>query len=282
MLGILLISIGTFFKEISDSIGKFKVNNHEESKFTMAFLSLFWGAIFFALISVFKNDGFIFKLASLPTFSIRAFLELIQTYISVLAIAKADRSTYSFIRTTTIPLLLIVDLFLGYKITYLPIVGMLIIIITLVILFLNKGIKKRGLGFVIFSAVNAVITISLFKYNITHFNSIAAEQLLITLILLIFFIFFSLFKAHENPFMFLKQPVFFLQSFSVGIAGVIESFSYNYGAASIITAAKRSSAIFWSLISGKVYFKENKFILKFIIFILLLSGLVLLSLNSIL
>lgn len=272
-----MISIGTFFEEISDSIGKFKVNNHDESSFTMAFLSLFWGAIFFTLVSIFKNDAFIFKFASLPTFSIRVVLEVIQTYISVLAIVGADRSTYSFVRSITIPLLLIVDLLLGYKVGFLPIVGIFIIMAALVTLFLNKGIKKNGIGFVIFSAVNAVITISLFKYDITHFNSIAAEQLIITLILLTVFIVLSLFKAQENPFLFLKQPIFFLQSFSVGIGGVIESFGYNYGAASIMTAVKRSSAILWSLLSGKVFFKENKLILKFVIFILLLSGLVLLS-----
>jgi len=277
MIGIILISIGTFFREISDSIGKFKVNNHEESNFTMAFLSLFWGAIFFTLVSIFKNDGFVFKFASLPTFSIRAVLEIIQTYITVLAIVGADRSTYSFVRTITIPLLLVVDLLLGYKVGLLPVVGVFIILVALMMLFLNEGVKKNGIGFVIFSAINAVATISLFKYDITHFNSIAAEQLLITLILLTFFMVLSLFKARENPFVFLKQPVFFLQSFSVGIGEVIGSFGYNYGAASIMTAAKRSTAILWSLLSGKIYFNESELILKFAIFISLLSGLVLLS-----
>lgn len=280
MIGIILISIGTFFGEISDSIGKLKVTNHEESKFTMAFLSLFWGAIIFILIGVFKSDELIFKLASLPTFSLRAVLEIIQTYISVSAIVRADRSTFNFVRTITIPLLLIVDLSLGYKISFLPITGVFVIITALLILFLNKGVKKNGIGLVVFSAINAVVTISLFKYDITHFNSVVAEQLLITLILLISFTFFSLFKARENPFLFLKQPVFFLQSFSVGISSVIESFAFNYGTASVMTAAKRSSAIFWSLLSGKVYFEEARVILKFAIFILLLIGLVLLSLNG--
>ncbi len=277
MIGTILISIGTFFEEISDSIGKNKVNNHEESSFTMAFLSLFWGAIFLTFISILKNDWFVFKLASLPTFSIRAVLEIIQVYVSVLAIVGTDRSTYGFVRVITIPLLLLVDLFLGYKIGFLPIAGIFIIMITLLILSLNNGIKKNGIGFVVFTAVNAVATISLFKYDISHFNSVAAEQLFLNLILLAFFTFFALFKAKENPFMFLKKPVFFLQSFSIGIGGVIVSFGYNYGAASIMTAAKRSSAIFWSLLSGKFYFKESKVILKFLIFVLLLIGLVLLS-----
>jgi len=278
MIGIILITIGSFFREISDSIGKTEVKHHKESLFTMAFLNLIWAAIFFIIICVIKNDAFIFNLASWPTFTIRAFLEIVQTYISVLAIVKANRSTYGFVRTITIPLLLLVDFTLGYKIGFFPIIGMLIIMFTILILFLNDGFSKKGVGFVVFSAVNAVATISLFKYDITYYNSVVAEQLFMTVILLIFFIFFALIKGHENPFIFLKQPIFFLQSFSFGIGGVIQSFAYNYGAASIINAAERSLSIFWSLVSGKVYFAEKNMILKFIIFILLLAGLILFAL----
>lgn len=277
MIGVILVSIGTFFAEISDSIGKNKVIHHKESPFIMAFLTLFWGTILFTLISIFKNNGFIFKSASLPTFSIKVILEIIQVYVSVLAIIKADRSTFSFVRTITIPLLLLVDIVLGYKIGFLSVIGVLVIMTSLLLLFLNKGIKKKGIGLVIFSAVNAVITISLFKYNITHFNSIAAEQLMSHLILLIFFSFLAMVKTKKNPFVFLKKPIFSLQSAAMGLGGVIVSFGYNYGAASIMTAASRSSSIFWALLSGKVYFKEKNIVLKLTIFLLLVIGLVLLS-----
>ncbi|NTW26967.1 MAG: hypothetical protein HGA36_01445 [Candidatus Moranbacteria bacterium] len=279
MFGIILISIGTFFEEISESISKIKINNGEASVLTMAFLSLFWGAIFYVLIGISKNDEFIFKIASLPTFTIRAFFEIIQAYVSVLAVVSADRTTYSFVRTITIPLLVIVDLILGYKMNILPITGIFIILISILVLFMNKKIGKKGIGLALFSAVNAVVTISLFKYDITHYNSVAAEQLFISLILLIFFAIFSIVRAKENPFIFLTKPVFFYQSFSVGIGGVIESFGYNYGAASIMTAAKRSSALFWSVLSGKVYFKEDNIKLKIIVMNLLVLGLVLLALN---
>lgn len=277
MLGPILISIGTFFEEISSSIGKDKVKHHLESPYTMAFLSLFWAAVIFTLISVFKADGFIFKLASLPTFLTRAILEVVQMYVSVMAVIKADRSTFSFVRTLTIPLLLIVDLILGYQIGLLPTLGIGLIIVTLGVLFFNHGIKKAGIGFVLFSAVNAVITISLYKYDITHFNSVAAEQLIIHLILLTSFLLLAIFKAKENPLIFLEKPIFLLQSAAIGIGGALESFAYNYGAASVMTAAKRAFAIFWSLLAGKVYFKEKHFILKFVIFILLLGGLILLA-----
>src|SRR3990167_1328716 len=101
MFGVILVSIGALFGEIYDSIGKNKVESREQSLYTMAFLSLFWGTFFFAAASIVKNDLFIFRLDSLPTFSIRAILEIIQSYFSVFAIVQADRTTFSFLRIIT-------------------------------------------------------------------------------------------------------------------------------------------------------------------------------------
>lgn len=279
MLGIILVSIGTLFEEISDSIGKNKMASREESPYTMAFLSLFWGTIFFGIISVVKNNLFTFQLASLPTFSIRAIFEVIQLYVSVIAIAQADRTTFCFLRTLTIPLLLIADLFLGYRVGLFGIVGISVITLTILLLFSRHEVKKMGSGFIIFSAINAVFTISLYKYNITHFNSVVVEQLLMYVILLIAFFFIALVGAKENPFIFLTRPVFLLQSFSVGLGGMIESFAFNYGAASLIIAAKRSASIFWTLLSGKHCFNEKNIVFKIIITVLLIIGLIFLAFN---
>jgi len=144
MLGIILVSIGTLFEEISDSIGKSKLTSREESPYTMAFLSLFWGTIFFGVISVAKNDLFLFRLESLPTFLVRTVFEIIQLYVSVLAIARADRTTFCFLRTLTIPLLLLVDLFIGYKLNLFGIVGVSIITLTTLLLFSRHEVKKGG------------------------------------------------------------------------------------------------------------------------------------------
>ncbi|EKE10912.1 MAG: hypothetical protein ACD_15C00177G0002 [uncultured bacterium] len=277
MVGMLLIFVGSFFVEIFDSIGKNKVNNHEESRSTMAFLSVFWGAIFLFLIAIFKEGSFVFQVASLPILLVRVVLDIIQTYVTVTAISRADRTTFGFIRIITIPLLLLVDVYLGYEITPLAMGGVFIIIMGLMALSLNKGIGKDGVGWVTFSAVNGVITISLFKYNITHFNSVVADQLLVYMMTLIFFTLFSVFREKENPFAFLKKPQFLLQSVSVGIGGIIESFAYNYGAASVITAAKRVGSIFWSVVSGGLYFHEQKIMVKILIFFILATGIVFLT-----
>lgn len=278
MIGVILSSIATFFDEISSSIGKNKVNNHEESAYTMGFLCLIWGAIFFFVIGLLKGGEFYFSLASLPTFSIRAFLEIIQMHISVLAVVKADRTTFNFIRVGTLPLLFIVDLLMGYAMDPKQMLGIGIIILAFIIILLSHEFGKKGFGLVLFTAINAVATISLYKYDITNFNSVEAEQGIIYAILIIYFFIVAHYVAKENPLRFLKKPIFFTQSITQGIGGVIESFAYSFGPASIILAAKRSSAILWSTLSGNFYFKEKHILFKLFLFVFLTAGIILLVL----
>lgn len=96
----------------------------------------------------------------------------------------ADRSTYGFLRVLTIPLLLLVDLALGYSLSQGQIVGVSILTLSVLLLLLNHGLRTKGIGFVLLSAVNAVVTLSLFKYDITHFNSVEVEQGITQLVLL--------------------------------------------------------------------------------------------------
>lgn len=277
MFGIILTSFATFFDEIANVIGKKEVSLRKESIYTMSFLNMFWGALFFFVIALFIRKTFIFSLASLPTFGVRAFLEILQAHVSVLALTIADRSTFSFIRTATIPLLLATDIFLGYSITTGNSIGIIAIALGFLILFINHGVQKQGAGLSLFTAINAVATISLYKYDITHFNSVEAEQGLITLILMFYFFFMASFAAKENPFAFFKKQIFFGQSLSSGIAGIMMSFAYSFAPASIITAVSRSFEIFWAIISGKRYFHEKSTAIKLISMFFVAIGLFLLA-----
>lgn len=276
MLGVILTSIGTLFEEISAAIGKTKVNNHEESLYTMGFLQLIWALIFFVIIGAVRQNEFVFSLASLPTFSIRAFFEIIQLHMTLLGIIVADRATFGFIRVGSIPLLLAADLLLGYSIGDYQIAGIGVIIVGFLVLLFTHCVNGKGLGIVIFTTVNAVITISLYKYDITRYNSVEAEQGVMYLILICYFLFFALFVAKENPFKFLKKPIFFFQSLSVGVGSVLESFAFIFAPASVIIAAKRSSAVLWSVLSGNMYFKEKHIILKLFLFLVFAAGIFLL------
>ena len=275
MLGILFTAVAGIFKEISDSLGKREVSDHKQSIYTMGFLSIFWGAFFFIVVAIFRNS-FIFSLASLPTFGLRAVLEILQLYAMMKGIVNAERGTYGLIRTGTIPLLLVADLILGYSISSYQIAGIFIIFISLLIFFLNHGVSKQGLGWTIFSTVNAAVTISLFKYNITHFNSIEAEQLFILLIIMIYLLVSAKFWGYENPILALKKPVFFLQASSSGFGDLLGSFAFTFASASVITTSQRSFAVLWALFSGNLYFHEKELGRKIFSLALIILGLILL------
>lgn len=275
MFAIILIAISSLFGEISTSLGKAAVKKRKESIYTMGFLSLFWGVVWFLGLIIFKHK-FVFSLASLPTFSIRAVLEIVQAHIGVLAVTRADRSTYSFIRISTMVMLLIVDIILGYSISVYQMLGIFFISLTLLTVFKSPGINKNGLGFVIYTAIGAVATISLFKYDISRFNSIETEQFLIMMILLVYFFVMAIKTKMENPVKLFSKPLFSGRSFSQGLGAVLGSFAYGFAPASIIMAGGRSTAVLFALIFGKIYFKEQNVLLKFSIFIIITTGIFLL------
>ncbi|OGZ02616.1 MAG: hypothetical protein A2430_00350 [Candidatus Liptonbacteria bacterium RIFOXYC1_FULL_36_8] len=275
MVGLFLILIASTFSEIGVSIGKIEVKKKKDSIYSMGFLSLFIGTVFFFLIALIKNS-FVFSLASLPTFIPRVILEILLTFFTVSAIVKADRSTYSFIKVGTLPLLVIADLVLGYELQAYQIIGVGIIIFALAVLFLNHGINKKGIFYSALSAILAVATLSLFKYDITKYNSVEAEQGIISVILLIYLFFMARLITKENPLKLLKKKEFFAQSFFEGMGSVLVSFAFIFAPASIITTALRSFSVLAAMISGSIYFHERHFLIKLACFVFIAIGLVLL------
>ena len=53
----------------------------------MGFLSTFFSAVGFLAIGLFQNN-FVFQAASLPTFSLRLFVEIVQAHVVVLAVSR--------------------------------------------------------------------------------------------------------------------------------------------------------------------------------------------------
>jgi hypothetical protein len=277
MFGILLLSAGAFFSEIGVSLGKEEVARRKENIYTYGFLSLFLSTLVFFIIALLRGK-FLFSLDSLPTLSLRIGLEILQTYVSIRAITTADRSTFGFLRVLTIPLLLLVDLSLGYALSVSQIIGAGVLTTSLLLLFLNHGLRSRGIGLVLFSAVNAVITISLFKYDITHFNSVEVEQGIVQVILLVFFALMAWRVNQQNPLRLLTRPLFFFQSLSQAVAGVLVSFGYVFVPASVAASVERSASVFFSMLSGNRYFHEKKFAQKLLAFLFLALGFAFLAL----
>ncbi|MFH1430184.1 MAG: hypothetical protein ABIG71_01510 [Candidatus Uhrbacteria bacterium] len=277
MLGILLTISSTLFGETSNVIGKAKVLKHQESVYTMGFLNVCWVTLAFFCIAIVVPGSFVFSAVALPTYGLRMILEVVQAHVTVRAITVSSRSAFGFLRIITIPLLLITDIVIGYDLHTFQLIGMGVIIVALAFLLLNHGVERKGAGLVLFSAVNAVATISLYKYHISHFNSVIGEQLPILIVLALYFFITARVCAKENPLQYLRQPVYLLQSAGNGIAAGLGSFAMLFAPASVILTAKRSSSILWSILSGNIYFHERHFIVKLIGFVILACGLILLA-----
>lgn len=272
MIPVIVTAIGGFFEELGTSIAKQNILAKAASIYTIGFLNTLSGAIILFSTTVFFNQDFIFSYDSLPTFSLRVILEIFQAYVTMVALSLADRSTHGFLRVLTLPLLLLVDAVLGYALTVYQVIGVSIIVFAFIFLFINHGIKKKGSLFVLFSALNAVITISLYKYDITHYNSVVAEQIMIFIILSVYFLCMAVFISKENPLMALKNRKLLLQPVLHGLGGTILSFAYALAPASVITSAKRSVEVMWSVLSGHVIFREKHFAVKAIAFALIAAG----------
>jgi drug/metabolite transporter (DMT)-like permease len=272
LFGLILISCGAFFMELSTSVGKYEIKKRKESMYAMGFLSLISSWAFFGVtMAVHREIGF--SLASLPSFLLRAALEIFQMYVSLKAIAMASRSTYAFIHVGTIPILLAIDLFLiNAPIGGWQIIGMTAIVLALFVLTMNHGIDKKGLIFVILSTVNGAATLTLFKYNITNFNTVEGEQFFIISIILCYLAISAWKCCGEKPWRLLRKPVFIAQSASYGAGVVLDSFAYLFAPASVITVIKRALSVLWSVLAGHFVFKEKSFIIKLVCFFLTALG----------
>ncbi len=272
MLGVVLAAISQLFAEIGTSIGKYEVAHKKESLYAFGFLNAFWATAFLAIIMLFRGE-FVFSLASLPTFGLRVVLEIILMFVSAHAVITADRSTFAFLRVLTIPLLLGIDIMLGYAISHAQILGMTVIFIACVLLFSARGLSRRGRLLSIGSAILAAATLSLYKYNIENYNSVEAEQTLLHLITLSVFVVAAWWHGGENVFRLLVRRDFLAQSVVAGIAGVLFSYAFLFAPASVITTSKRVFEILGSIVSGRAVFHEKHIVVKLIACALITLGL---------
>jgi hypothetical protein len=273
MSALLLILISGLFREASISIGKRQVEEHKESLYGMGFLGAIWATLFFVGIAFFSSAGFVFVPESLPTFTLRAVLEILLFYIVLHAIKDTDRSTFTSLRILTIPLLLTVDIVLGYAVSGSQVLGILLLIAAAaLVLFRVPVLSTKGKLLTVTSAILAVATISLYKYDITHFNSVEAEQGLMYLVLLIALLIGSVVQGHENVFRYLLRPLCVFQSLASATGSVLHSFAYIFMPASVILALARSTEILMSVISGRFYFHERNLVTRLTAFVLIVAG----------
>ena len=271
------MAIGTLADETSTSIGKYEIKHKKETVNNMVFLSMFWMVVGF-VFSIILGSDFYFSFKSLPIFIPRLILEITLCAIMTKGIAIAQRSTFAFLNTITIPFLLAVDLAIGYTISPPQIAGILLLFTALFIMFFHHPEDSKGTWYILSGSLIAVITTSIYKYDISNFNSVAAEQLIVGVTLLVFFGLKSFYKDHLNPIKLLIKPVSGTQSILRGFASVVESYAYKYvAAASIAIALKRSFSLFWAITYGHKYFQEKDYLRKLLGFVVIGVSLLLIA-----
>jgi len=277
MFGISLIIIATAFEEFAESSSKRWIGKSTERLYSFGLLSVIWGAFLFS--GFFLLRGGTIDVRSFPIIALRLLFEVFQIHLTINAIAKADRSTFGFLRILTIPLLLAVDVFLGYELNMYQLVGTATIVIALLFLFANHGLSRSGIWFVMGSAVNAVITISLYQYNIKHYNSIEVEQMIVFLFLAAYFMVLLGSRRRGALAAFFRENFLTGRSIALGAGSFLMSYAYVFAPASVIIAGKRASAVFASLVSGNLVFHEKHIAVKLIAAFLIVTSIVLLALS---
>jgi hypothetical protein len=283
MIGLLLGFIGTFFEELNNSLLKEKSKKYHYvtvwvimSSFTVIVFLLMW------LYKIYSwNIQLIFNSASIPLILIRLVLEILQSYVTLIAIKHCDRSTFSILRVLTIPCLVIADIVLWYQFSTYSLVWIGIILFSFIAFNTNtKTINWHGWYFALFTAINAVVTLSLFKYSLTNYwNSIEIDQWIMALWTVIFFLLYNYKKEKKLWFYLLKkEKIFWIQWILMALTSIILSYSYLYLNASEATAVKRAWEMFWSVIAWFMFFQEKHFVRKILFAIFLIFWLVIMVL----
>lgn len=275
MIGILLIVTASLFEEFSTSSAKESITRKIESIPSRVVLVGVWSIFFFGA-SLLAGAEWRFSAASLPFFIPRLLLEILLAHITVSALARADRSTFGFIRTLTIPLVLGIELALGTALLPSQIAGVTALFFALAVLGMNHALDGKGMRLALLSACISAITLSLFKYDITHYNSVAAEQLLATVIVWLYFLGYAIVKLRENPFRLLRTRRILSESAASGVANLIGSFAYSFAPAAVIVATQRATGVAFSIVAGALRFHERHIGEKFLVLGLTVLGIVLL------
>lgn len=257
MFALLLMLGSHFLGQLSTAIGKGELAKKTETTYSYVFLSIFYLTLFL-IIGVLLGADFHFSSQSLPYFIPRIVLEIIVAHLGAIAISKADLSTFSFLRLLSIPLVLAIDILVGYSIKPLQMLGILLVFGCLIFLFSKKTLTRAGSGYVIAMALLIPVPLSLFKYDITHFNSVAAEQIIMSLFLMTYFTAAAWMHKKERTWSYLSKPTMEKQSIVSGFGAVLNNYAYTFVPTSIALTFSRTSEILWAIIFGNTIFHEHK------------------------
>lgn len=291
MFGILLATLGTLTGEVGQTLAKQAAVAKQQTIYGIGFVNTVMATIMLVLlfylvpadtlIGEYTSD-FRFSMSAVPLglFVARVILELIASQLFITALELTTRATYSFLRMLTIPFLVMADLALGFDVTPLAILGIGIILVTTMALLSTRTLRREGMWYVIVGSLIGVFSVSIYQYNITYHNSVMAEQIILGTIYLIYFYGLAHWKTGRSPLRHFRSMRVIAQSFGFGTEIVLTGFAYLFAPSSIIMTARRTSAVFWAILSGNRIFREQHLAAKFAGLGILSSGLLLLAFVS--
>lgn len=253
---LLLLLGSTLLDESFNSFGKRSISKRRESIYSLGFLNSF-GALCAFGIALFFGVPFLIRIESLPTLIPRIAIEIFQAHVVMKAIVKADRSTFAFFGLLTAPILIVADLFLGFHITVLQIIGVLGITVILMSLMHDHAIRSKGAKLLILTALTNAVTISLYKYDVAHFNSVAGEQIIVVSCILLYFWIMYHRMDKGSVWGILLKPAPAAQTSIKGLSLLLKSYALTMGPGSVITVIGTSFSLMWAIIFGKAYFHEK-------------------------
>ncbi|MEO5927976.1 MAG: hypothetical protein ABIO72_04620 [Patescibacteria group bacterium] len=262
MIAIFLAALGALFEEISNSLEKFAMTHKLEHPAVIGLLNSSWTVVYFLAIAFLYKGSFVLVKETIPWLCILVVLCIAQTVLTLLAIQQATRSTFGLLRTLTIPILALLDALTGAAVSPLKFVAMGIMFVTMAWMEWSHTIERKGAGLVIATALNGAVTLALFKYILTAGTSVTAAQIVILLPGVLFLAIWS--RRGKRPSLKGKVKLMAVQTAAYGAATLVESYALLLAPASIMTAALRSSAVLWSVISGNKIFHEQDFKKKII------------------
>lgn len=212
-------------------------------------------AVFFLAI----KWEFNFDSSSIWILFLRFIFESLQTYLTLKAIVSTDRSTFNIIKILTLPLLIVVDIILGYNIAMTSIVWMWIIVASFLYFNLKEHtLNLKGSFFVFASTFNALITISLCKELITNYNnSFEVVQIIWAAWSIIFLAWLLLWKREKVEWKILKDKMVLWGLICYWIWTLLASYWYTLMNASEATTILRIWAMFSGLLLWYLVFKED-------------------------
>ncbi len=275
MFGIVLVVIAAFFVEVGCSVAKHEHSKHGEDVWGAIFLNSFVTLLIYLIVGVYRGT-LDFFVQSWPILVIAGLINLAATFVSNMATLKASRSIAGVFRMLTVPLLTVVDYFLGYDISPVQILGIGVIVLTIITLMKRDAWYKTSTKWLMANTIMTVLAITIYKYTIDHLATVETVQVINFIFLIVGAIVGAQICNKQNLFKLFTHPFAFLQASSMSLGSVLNGFAYSYAPASIISAAYRSAQAFWTLVSGSFYFHEHKIFTRMIAVVFLVGGVFLL------